>query len=43
VKALDEATVEIEQLGAKLEQSEQRAQALERERDELRATLEDQG
>jgi type IV pilus assembly protein PilB len=42
VKALDEATIEIEQLSAKLEQSEQHAQALERERDELRRALEDQ-
>jgi hypothetical protein len=42
VKALDEATVEIEQLSATLEVTEQRAQALERERDELRAALEDQ-
>jgi hypothetical protein len=42
VKALDDATVEIEQLSAKLAETEQRAEALERERDELRAALEDQ-
>jgi type II secretion system (T2SS) protein E len=42
VKALDEATVEIEQLSAKLTEVEQRAQTLERERDELRAALSDQ-
>jgi hypothetical protein len=42
VKALDDATVEIEQLSAKLTESEQRAEALERERDELRKALEDQ-
>jgi hypothetical protein len=41
VKALDDATGEIEQLSAKLEQAEQRAQTLERERDELRAALEE--
>jgi hypothetical protein len=41
VKALDEATVEIEQLSAKLTEVEQRAQTLERERDELRAALSD--
>lgn len=42
VKALDDATGEIEELSAKLADAEQRADALERERDELRATLEDQ-
>jgi hypothetical protein len=42
VKALDDATVEIEQLSAKLNECEQRAQALERERDELRKALDDQ-
>ncbi len=41
VRALDEATVEIEQLSAKLEQCEEHGRALERERDELRAALED--
>jgi hypothetical protein len=42
VRALDDATAEIEQLSAKLAEVEQRADALERERDELRAALEDQ-
>jgi hypothetical protein len=39
LKALDDATTEIEELSAKLEQAEQRASALESERDELRAAL----
>jgi hypothetical protein len=39
LKALDDATTEIEELSAKLEQAEQRANALESERDELRAAL----
>jgi hypothetical protein len=43
VRALDEATGEIEELSAKLEQSEQRARALERERDELRTALDERG
>jgi hypothetical protein len=37
LKALDDATAEIERLSAELEQAEQRATALARERDELRA------
>jgi hypothetical protein len=41
LKALDEATAEIEELSAKLEECGQRARALERERDELRADLAD--
>ena len=36
LKALDDATSEIERLSAELEQSQQRAQALETERDQLR-------
>jgi hypothetical protein len=39
LKAFDDATTEIEELSAKLQQSEQRASALENERDELRAEL----
>jgi hypothetical protein len=39
LRALDDATAEIEELSAKLEQAEQRAQALENERDELRTAL----
>ena len=42
VKALDDATGEIEELSAKLADAEQRAKTLERERDELRAASEDQ-
>ncbi len=37
LRALDDSTAEIERLTAELEQSEQRALALERERDELRS------
>jgi hypothetical protein len=37
LKALDDATAEIERLSAELEQAQQRATALARERDELRA------
>lgn len=39
LKALDDATAEIERLSAELEQTEQRARSLESERDELRASL----
>jgi hypothetical protein len=39
LKAFDDATTEIEELSAKLQQAEQRASALENERDELRAEL----
>jgi hypothetical protein len=39
LRALDDATTEIERLSAELDQSELRAKALESERDELRAAL----
>jgi Type II secretion system (T2SS), protein E, N-terminal domain len=39
LRALDDATLEIERLSAELEQSELRGKSLEGERDELRATL----